>query len=189
MSLACLLEAVRDELRDNLGIPDILCGIQSTGQPPPGIGTRLTYLAIHPISWTPYSSREFIHALGESYSIGVTLSKRIAYAPQDRNAQEIFLKSLVGFEAVARQVMINIHQNYDIMARANGFIESRSLTNLDKEGFIETLRWQRTDAVPSSHDASWFWDIDREGSVPLASESLEIVFSQAGRIQRQTLME
>jgi hypothetical protein len=186
MSLAALLQAVRDQISEELGIASSQCGIQEDGQPNPGMGAPY-FVAVHPLAWVPTErGTELIHALDENYSIGVTITKRIRMVPQDRKDEEMLLKSLIGFEKLARRIMVAIHQNYVVLDRANGYVNALHDTNDDIEGFIEMLRWRSTQAIPTPHDGSWLWEDPVDG---VASESVTIVFSEARRVQRKTLWE
>jgi hypothetical protein len=188
MSLAALLVAVRDELRGVLAMPDAVIGIEEDGQPPPGIGAS-TYIAIHPVSWRPSNGREVVMGLDESYAIGVTITKRVGYIPQDRMVEEMYLKSLVGFEQLARRIMVAIHQSGTVMERANQFILANKLTDTQTDPFIEWLRWRSTQEVPTKRDGSWMWETNPDKIDNLAFETITIVFSEARRIQKSSLME
>lgn len=188
MSLAALLVGVRDELRSVLGIQDALIGIQEDGQPPPGIGAAL-YISIHPLGWRPTTNREIIQGLDESYSIGVTITKRISAIPEDRKDEEVFLKSLVGFEKLSRRIMVALHQNWDVIERANNFIIAQKTDDLEVDPIMEWLRWERTQEIPTPRDGSWLWETREELIPRVASETVTIVFSEARRVQRSTVME
>jgi hypothetical protein len=189
MSMAALLEACRNQLRENMPVQDAVCDVQEDGQPPPGIGQL--YISVHPLGWFPTTSRELIHAIDETYSVGVTVTKRTSGTPRDRRASSIYLDRLWGFEGLTRKVMTILHQSYPLMAEANQIIREHHKTDQTIEGFVETLRWQRTDESPTPRDGTWLWaDPSSEAEVTgLASESLTIVFSEARRIQRDTLEE
>lgn len=188
MSLAAVLVAVRDELRDVLAMPDAVIGIEEDGQPPPGMGAS-TYIAVHPISWRPTNSQEVIMGLDESYAIGVTITKRVAHVPQDRRVEEVFLKSLIGFEQLSRRIMVAIHQSGSVMERANQYIIANKLTNDQTDPILEWLRWRSTQEVPTSRDGSWMWETNPDRIDNLAFETVTIVFSDARRIQQSSLME
>lgn len=188
MSLAALLVGVRDELRSVLGIQAIQIGIQEDGQPPPGMGASL-YISVHPLRWKPTTSREIIQGLDESYAIGVTITKRISYVPEDRKNEEVFLKSLVGFEKLSRRIMVAVHQNWDVIERANNYIISQKTDDLEIDPVMEWLRWESTQEVPTPRDGTWLWETREEFIPRVASETVTIVFSEARRVQRSTVME
>ncbi len=184
MSLAALLQAVRDELRTVMGLPMIQIEVQEDGQPPPGMGGDL-YLSVHPLSWRPTSGAEVVLGIDESYSVGVTITKRIRHTPPDRIGREVYLKSLIGFEAIARKIMVAIHQSETVMERANQYIAASQTDDNGYDPILEWLRWSSTQEVPTRRDGSWLWETNLE----LASETVTIVFSEARRIQQSSLME
>lgn len=183
MSLAALLQATRDKLRSSLSIENASCECQDTGQPPPNVGPL--YYAIHPLKWARTDSGEMVSGLDESYGVGVTITKRIAATPRDRVMSEFYLKSLQGFEALARMVMVNIHQRWDLIATANATIlavHTAANNNWTPDYFVEPLRWQETDHTPTDQTPLWFWsDGDPEYMATLAGQSLTITFDQARR--------
>lgn len=146
MSMSALLTAVRNQLRDDLKIPETDCDIQPNGQPPPTCGQ--IYYAVHALSHDPETTNPD-QWIGEVYNIGITITRRAAAVPTDRRPTETLYKATTGLEARARAVVKNLHMKYDVITDANALI-----SGTDK--IQEPLRWQGTDAEPEEVDGTWY---------------------------------
>lgn len=143
------------------------------------------------------------HALDEVMGFAVTITKRIADQPQDRLAKNIFLKRLVGMEALMRKVNSCIFESrYTIETNANNIIAAESLLDhsgeqtleneeedqvIPVDGFVigDFIRWEGTEDIPTTHDGTWTW----ENPDARASQSMTTRFTNCRRIQRRGNVE
>jgi hypothetical protein len=172
MSKRVLLTGVEARLKVAFGIAsnDIKhIGVQPTGQPPPHAGQW--YIAIFPGARTNNDSNPL--SLDETYSIGVTVTMRMGYAPKDRQGQRIIMDANDGILAIADKVRAAIHGNYDILTVANAAIPG---TN----GFIEPLSFQGDSSIL---EKSPDWVFAEGDDNPPTTFAVELRFGGARRIQ------
>ena len=171
MSLSALLTAVRNTLRTDLSLADIVCQIMQDGQPPPSWSGD-QFVAVHALSWDPAGPTD--RGLDEYFGIGVTISRRLPY-PQDRIPEKVYLTALTGLEAISRTVVIAIHQSYVVLNAANVI--------LDNTSFVETLVWAGTDPTPSVHTGEYLFSDNPQHVNQLAALSMTVRFQKARKIQ------
>lgn len=179
MSLAALLQATRDTLRITLRLPDNQCKVSQDAQPDPTIG-RL-FCSVFPSDWRP-GGPEVMMGIDESYGVTVGLTFMASHIPVDRT-EDLYLNVLWGMEATARQVMVAIHQEWDVIALANQIITDRAqaLGNLEPVNkFVEPLRWLATDTVPQPKYGDWIFSKETD---KVCAYLLNVYFGQARRLQ------
>lgn len=191
MSLSALLTAVRNQVRTELSAAPISllsveCDIWPDGQPPPSFGQR--YISVHPTAWRKGPSGDFVRGIFEEYSVSCTITRRNPVLPRDRLTTNLFLESLVGLEALAREIMVAVHDNWTVITAAN-----TAISGTDK--IIEALWWQDTDPAPVPRGAEWVWSTNPEqyiatqGNYSVCAMSLEVRFGTARRAQATSTME
>ena len=170
MSLAALLEAVRDRLRVELNLKDTVCDVEIRGDPPPFAGS--VYFAVHPAS-----KRSIIEdVFDENYEVGVTVTQRIIGVPIDRWGGEFLLRNFNSIDRRTREVAVQIHNQVDVLTRANNIITTDDPT---QNGIIEPLRWTGTESPPRVVDGTWF-TAQPETDVGLV---VEVQFGGARRLE------
>mgnify|MGYP001563744086 CR=1 FL=1 len=170
MSIAALLIATKTHLVTTLGLdPAKHIDALDTGQPSPFVGQL--YYVVHPTSWES-TNPDPADTLDETYGLSVTITQRSAVAPRDKHASEIFLKAITGLGRQAREVMVAVHLNYDLMNAANALMTG-------EEKLCEPLRFRGADASPRTVDGDWFFaEADKASGMVL-----EVRFGGARRIQ------
>lgn len=157
MSMAMLLEGVRDYLRTNNDPPFGFdpasgkdhCGIQIDGMPPPT--ARSHYLALDESTVTGTNDSNYYH--GETYEISAYVCRNILDKPRDRQniellKDDIYLASMQTLEKMEREVIVALHQNYALTTAINTQFSLPDATLGDV--FLEVLRYRgrgRTTAV------------------------------------------
>lgn len=143
MSTAALLKGVETRLRSSAVLNDPngkICGIQPDGRPP--VNSGQWFYAIHPLGVTSADPNSLSH--DRAHAIGVTLTARMAYAPQDRRGNRLTLASelLERAEAIADA----LHQDDLHRIEANKLIPgSEEYVAINSgiatvNGFVEPLR-------------------------------------------------
>lgn len=178
MSLSSILLAVRNAIRAGVPLPDRECNCEPDGQPHPLFG-GLRYVAVHGAGWENGDPVDY--ALSERFSVDCTITYRLTM-PNDLVMENLFIKTLTGMEALARQITALIHKSYPVMNAAN------TLLGTGVEGFYHPLQWDRTDAQPQVKGGEWlFSDNPTEISRP-AALVLTVHFTNALRIQHYANM-
>jgi hypothetical protein len=96
MSMVALLQAVRHRLRDALTLKDSECDIGTDGQPHARAGER--FLMVHP---GPITNGQ-TECIDEYYSVKVTITRRLTYAPADRAEQPLVVLTGSLYELAAQ---------------------------------------------------------------------------------------
>jgi hypothetical protein len=120
--------------------------------------------------------------IDETYGVNVGLTFTTGFIAADRT-ENLYLQVLYGVEAVARQVICAVHQNYDLMNAANVLIQQRALNVGDPDPankIVEPLRWLGTDTSPQEKTGEWIFGKD-DGKV--CCWLLNVYFGQARRLQ------
>ncbi len=112
-------------------------------------------------------SKQF-DSLDNYAQIGVCLTRRVAYSPEDRVAEEVIDELVVGLEVMADQVRTLVHgdfgissgpqdgaNNYAILRAANDYIFQQSAPGSTVYGFVEPLRYL-SKSPTQFRDGSWF---------------------------------
>jgi hypothetical protein len=146
MSIAALLLGVETRLRSAAVLNDLpdeefgkVCGVQPDGQPPANCGQY--YYAIH---FEGLRNADLDSLSGDwFYSVGVTITARMGYAPRDRRgkratvAQEILDKAIEAATALHQDDLHRIEANKVLgMSAAEAAIGRSATVN----GFLEPLR-------------------------------------------------
>jgi hypothetical protein len=176
MSQAALCQAVCDRLQAVLSLDAATCDLMPDGYPKPSCGEL--FVAVHPGD----SSPDPAEGLAEVFSMYVTVTRRLGYAPKDRQGVEVWRKAAVGLDAVVRRVMTALHLDAGadaVLNAANAYIAAEGAGN----GFVEPLRWQHT-GRPEPKGPEWFsTDAEAGGRFLNAGSAVEIRFGEAKRIQ------
>jgi hypothetical protein len=141
------------------GIPVGMVKGMVEDRPPADAGTE--FISVYPTGWNPGPDGDMQEAIDEIFSIGVCLSYRSAYAPEDREFDEVWRK----ISSRARQIMRAIIPNrWLIMQRVNRSLNVGQATQIDIADpnqylFYETLTWQGNDAAPVPRLSDW-WHAD-----------------------------
>lgn len=155
MSLAYLLVAVRDQLRDNL-FPefetlDIL--VMPGPEPPPYCGQK--FISVYGIGWEAGPDDDQVMGLDEVYSVSCAVTYRAPSTPFDRRGDELYIKSLTGMEKTCREIIRYVHQNLDVFNSWVSMVESYSKVSTPDLP-VEYLRFTGVDPAPIPQDGSWF---------------------------------
>ena len=138
------------------------------------------FYSVYGLSWSP-GDPDINRGLDEYFGVGVCISCRLAYMADDDQAEEAYVKIGASMEEAIRRVIIETHQNYDLMDAANNMLGSAA------NKIIEPLRWQGGDATPVEVGAEWFsagyTNIVEPGGEDLAGLTITANFGQARRIQ------
>ena len=173
MSEEALLQAVRDDLRQNLGYLPAQCDVETDYEPPPSFGEL--YVAICPASWE--SGSQGGNDFWERIALEVHVIVRAMRTPLDRQGTEFLLKNLTSLNARARAIAVRVNMNYDIMDAANEL--SRLATgDVDQQGFHHPLKWLGC-TLPKPMSAT-VWGATAESG---AAFYRTIRFGEAERIQ------
>ena len=138
-----LLEAVRDELRDKLGLNGNQCEIEYDDQPP-SIAVPL-YVCVIPAGMEQGPKHNSSGGVYDFYhSVKVTVLQRSTNVPRDRS-RNIFIDQLTGLNKWFDQIVKQIDWKYNLMCLANHYLEER----YEGSGpFIEPLRMTSFDSRP-----------------------------------------
>ena len=154
MSLSALLQAVQNELREEVSSLDSKnCAIRGgDGQPPAKFGGR-TFAAVVPTGWSLGTSGVdgFSTGLDEIYNVDIIISYRTGQIPEDLLMGKAFLDASKGLEPLVRSIMVVMRNNryIGILRRAN------AITTATNE-LIEPLRWLGNDPQPQPVGPDWF---------------------------------
>lgn len=112
------MKAVRDVLHTTFSVDANSCEIGFGPEPKPSCGER--YWAIHQIR---HAGLNQDWDLGEEYTVGVTLTMRMGFAPQDRWGIAVWLADS-GLEELVRQTIVAIHHNQLLRQQASRYAGS-----------------------------------------------------------------
>lgn len=152
MSLAHLLVAVREQLRDQLSgsgpaqfeKTDIT--IQPDEKPPVQIGKK--HITVYASNWVP--TEESDTTKDEQFQINCSLTFRASAEPTDRHGDSIYVALLHGMAEISNNIAFALDRNYDTINAATASASPNTT-------FFEPLIWQGTDASPRIVDGSWFF--------------------------------
>lgn len=180
MSQAAVMMAVRAKLQSVFSLDSNSCEIGFDGAPKPMAGEF--YVAIHPMAWSGLGDEDW--ALGEEYTVGVTLTMRMGVAPKDRWGIAIWLANPdggAGMEARVRTTITAIHHNQDIRLAANALISGGA------SGKIMTPLQLMPSGIqlPKVQVPSWFSAAppETEHGMPECGVSQTIIFGKCQRVQ------
>lgn len=180
MSLAALLQAVRDEIRENLpGINNASCKVSVDAQPDATIGKR--FIAIYPTVWRP-TGGEVCMGIAEEYGLAVGITFMAGDIPADRT-EDLYLRILWGMESTARKIAALVHQSYEVQARADQIIKDRAALEGNPAPanlMTEPLRWLGTDTSPQPKYGDWIYSKETD---KICAYLLNVYFGQASRYQ------
>tara|TARA_R110000803_G_scaffold210718_2_gene283383 strand:- start:11693 stop:12229 length:537 start_codon:yes stop_codon:yes gene_type:complete len=172
MSESALLCAVRDHLRSQLGYNETECDVEPDEEFPAITGNK--YIAVMPGGWAVGDSggRRGV-GLDEVFGVDILVVIMAKAVPQDRR-RNIMLDNLTGLNKRCRDIIVQVHDNWTMLAAANTF-----LTDNGEKGFTEALRFAGGDARPRIFDGISF------GKQQTAAAGLGRMISFAGgrRIQ------
>ncbi len=179
MSQAALCKAVRDQLKTALSLDENSCEVRFDGQPPAACGEE--FYAVHPLGWNGISGD---HDLHEEVQVGVTLTLRTTFAPDDRRGVDVWLANADsigpdGMETKLRKVIAAIHKSQDVRVAANVYI-----TDGSSGKFFTPLWFIRTDPLQIK---MWDWFSENppqsENEDPVCGVSCTITFGKCQRCQ------
>lgn len=173
MSQRALLLAVKSRLQTALSLDDTVCDIAFGAQPPPIMGEE--FISIWPGDWR---GNDIDNGLDEYYSVNVTVTRRLPYAPMDRWGTEVLVKLSAGLDARVEAIRYRVHMNYSILNAANATI------GVTENGFVEPLRF-RTGGRPELKFPDWFSaeSADGGGAGMNAGVAQTLTFVDARRVQ------
>ena len=169
--------AVLDKIRSALSLTTGVAGqltsdVTFDGQPPPGCGEW--FYAVYAGEWRGQSGDA---DLEEIVGVNVTVTRRSAFAPNDRQGSDVWAKAASGLEVQLRKVILAIHHQYDVMNAANTIITA-SFT-----GFVEPLLFING-GKPEPKGLDWFSAEQVEaGKFANAGIAQTLTFGKAKRLQ------
>ena len=170
MSLARLLLATRDRLRDKLTLMDSECDVTYDERPFPTSGNL--FISIVGDGWEPGEFDSGV-ALDEVYGLTCTVSLRKSGVPRDRIGTNIYLAASLSLEDICRKIMVNIDKSPSLISEANDGMDGAN-------EITEYLRWSGTDPRPRVEGSDWY---DAPGDIPDAAYVMSVRFGGARRIQ------
>lgn len=186
MSLRALALAVRDRIQLLMSWDGGICAVRpSPGDVPASAGEF--FCSIFEMG---EQSKAF-DGLDIRCQIGVCLTRRVTYSPNDRVAEEVIDGLIVGLEVMAEQIRAMIHgdfgnsagttdgaDNYAILRAANDYIVQASVVNSTVYGFVEPLRYlSKSQTV--FRDGGWFQGDPAEKDVGI---SVTMNFGEARKV-------
>lgn len=169
MSQRALLLAVAAHLRTQLSLGTDECSVELNARPQPINGEL--FIAVHPGSWVGQSGDD---DLDELFGVQVSVTRRITYAPEDRQAEDVLTGTdAIALEKLLEQIRVNLHMNYAVINAANTTIGGSA------NGFIEPLRFHYAQP-PQVVGSEWFGSDDGE---PQAGLVQTLVFDGSRRVQ------
>lgn len=178
-----ILQAVRDRLRSQLsGSPYSFDSdtIEIMPGPQPSAFMGQQWISVYGLAWAPPGDVDHNRALDEQFSVACCLSRKMGSTPYDRRGVKEYAVISNSMDVTLRRIMVSIHQEIDIITRANVLISG-------SYKMVEYLRWQDTDANPTEVPPEWFWADDP--NMPVAGLMQEVRFKEARRIQPYASME
>lgn len=174
MSLAAVCKAVRDTLQTTFNLTADSCEVGFDGMPKPACGEK--YIAVHPLGWTCQPGD---HDLHEEFTIGVTITLRMGFAPKDRWGIAVWLAETDGMEVMLRKAIKAIHHNQTVRELAT--------TYMSYSGFyaLTPLQFIRVDAKPTVQGPNWFSAPmpETDGQVAECGVSQMITFGKCQQVQ------
>jgi hypothetical protein len=188
LSQRAMALAMRDRLRDVMNLDAAECGVRPPpGKPPASCGEKFIAIWENGISNDATESRDDRHALA------ITVTRRVTYAPGDREAEEVIDEAVVGLEVFADQIASLVHgdfgnttgstdtnNNYAIMNAANDYIAGvlpAALVNTSY-GFTEPLRFLSATRTEEKN-GDWFGGDPAERDV---GRAITLYFGKARRV-------
>lgn len=173
--LRYILQACRNKLRTDFGdaiAEEFIAITPPGGKPAPFAGQW--FCSVWSSSENNNDDRP--EGLDETFSIKVTLTFRMAWAPQDRRGDQMVEQDVAVYE-YAERAKDCLHGSDYLRQAAN------DLLGPDKNGMVETLVY--TGTVYQDRDPSWVWSKNED---PDAEENnvytAELSFTNGRRIQK-----
>ena len=180
MSMAVVLQRVRDHLRSALALSADQCGVRVGGHPPASSGEL--YVAVDELG-VECTARDHLR---EVYVVEVALWRRVGQWPDDRAGDALlrddaYLAGALTLDRLERSVIAALHGNYtDIPAAANAAIGAGSPGGGDV--FQLALYYAgrtRTEA----------WQDRRQSGSPTAWLGRRLKFAGMNRVQAMDVMQ
>lgn len=183
MSHAAIALAARDALQTAFQIDKNSCEVAFDGMPNPSAGEF--YVGVHPLNWQGINGDFDLH---EEYSIGVTITLRMAFSPQDSYGIAVWTLANKGLEPRARVAITTLHHNQQVRIAAN-----LRLNEEDNAGryFVTPLQFLQAQPV-QVRDYNWFTakaPPKSEHDYSKAGVSQTLVFGKCQRCQAIDEME
>lgn len=185
MSMAVLLQAVRDRVKAILSWDDSQVNVALDGQPPPFSGQQ--FAVVHPGALV----NSAMNYLDEKYDVSITVTLRSDYSPPDRLGAEILVKATTGLYATVEALRAGLHMDYTgTLGLCGGSYgagvwaggQSYSLP-ATVNGFVEPLMFQRA-GKPEPKGPDWFWAAGEDGDEATTGVAVQIDLVGARRIQK-----
>lgn len=143
--MRCLLLATRDHLRVGLGLPDdpLTCEVTADGRPLPMAGE--VFYAVHPGG----SANSNVQNLMETYTVYVTVTRRIGQVPYDRVGTDVLAAASDGLLALAEAARAVLHEDFALTYAATALLPA------GWHGYDEALVYRDTSA-PTPRTGQWF---------------------------------
>lgn len=174
MSLASVLQATKEILVSQADFP--LSGkemeILPDLRPPPYCGDR--FLAIVGDDWSAVPDDDQHRGLCEQFGVVLCLTFRTSSLTYASTGQTAYIESASAMEPIIRRIIASLHQNVDLLTRANRLLPSSA-------PLLTYLRWKGCDPRPTIRGPDWFWsDTIKPNNVGL---SWNVSFGNAVRYQ------
>ena len=175
--MGALLIATRQVLQKEFNLDHNSIEVGFDGQPKPSAGEF--FASIHPMNWTFPNGDWDLH---EDNTIGVTLTLRLGFSPQDRFAVAVWLFETNGMEPRIRRVITAIHHNQALRSAANELISGGASGKIFTP--LQVIRVEN----PKPQGPAWFnasppEHIDHYSPPPPCGVSQTVVFGKAQRCQ------
>jgi hypothetical protein len=178
-----ILEAVRDTLREELGLKPEQCDCEMDEKVPAIAGD--TYLAVIPAGVEPGPYQNTSGGVHDVvHLVQVTVFQRCGSVPRDKN-RSVFMDQLSGINAWVNRIIMALDWQIKPMAYAN----KRLMTfDRDAQPFIERLRFHRVDAKPRMVNSETYGAVAglQKGSTPYVAMVRSVVFRGLPRTQTVT---
>lgn len=175
MSIALLLQAVRDELRAGMTFqadPKQFVGIQPGGRPPAWMSDF--YIAVDEAN---IAASDRTH-LKEIYTIAVTITVHVRGVRSDQTGDQIYIENLNSLENLERAVIRLIHASQSVRARA---LTLGQIPNTSRGDIFQLpLYYEGRGATAAFDAAEWLGSVE-PGTRQLMVRVLR--FSGATRVQ------
>lgn len=177
MSQRALCMAIVARLRTALDLNSDECEFMPDGRPKPIAGE--TFVSVWCGDWQPIECE----GLGETFSVNVTLTRRLGYVPGDRVQTEVWAKATEGMEAKLRQIVTTIVSDIgssSILNTANALITETA------NKFVTRLR-MFSGGRPEMQGPDWFGADSEVGDGNFYNAGLSQTLSFGGAERYQTM--
>lgn len=185
MSQRCMCLAVLDRIRSVLSLPagaggQLTSNVTFDAQPAPGCGEW--FYAVYAGEWRGDSGDA---DLQEMIGVNVTVTRRVGFAPRDRQGPDVWAEANDGLDVTLRKIVAAVHRSYTVLNAANVYVEA---LNENSWGFEEPLSFVNG-GKPEPKGVDWFCAEDAgSGKFANAGVAQTLSFGRAKRVQPITAM-